>query len=189
MGWGPGPAGCSTKCSGIHWQGRSSICPHPCDTESRLLSLPILWAICPGRTLWTQALTENVHVPEGFWRPQDCSFQHEMLRSVVEFCGKFIHTYSYLTEKEMPSVIFWLPKCCSCIKKRDFSQQRVIHRLFPPVYIFLWATSKLSSTFMILFLVLLWGNGSLNLNLICPAAVFTFSSDCASHMRSKDKRI
>lgn len=120
MGWGPGPACCSTKCSGIHWQGRSSICPRPCDTESRLLSLPILWAICPGRTLWTQALTENVHVPEGFWRPQDCSFQHEMLRSVVEFCGKFIHTYSYLTEKEMPSVIFWLPKCCSCIKKRDF---------------------------------------------------------------------
>lgn len=41
-----------------------------------------------------------------------------------EFHGKFIHNYSCLTEKEMRSVIFWLPECCSCIKKRDLPSSR-----------------------------------------------------------------
>lgn len=191
MGWEPGPAHCSTNNSVIHGRGLSFIYPWPRDADGRLPSLPILWAICPGTTpvLQTQALTENVHVAKAFENHGVAIFYTKCQAQWWEiFCRKFIHNYSCLTEIEMYSVLFWLSKYCCCVKKSDSPIIGGSQALPTTVHS---ALSNIQTQFniCILFLALLWGNGSLNLNLICPAAVFIFSSDCVSHIRSKDTRI
>lgn len=118
MGWETGPAHYSTNNS----QGLSLNHPWPWDTGGRLPSLPSVQRHLPFKPNPSQKVLTCLKPFENHGEAIFCTKCHAWCRKI--FCRKFIHNYSWLTEIEMYSVLFWLSKYCCYTRKSDLPSSR-----------------------------------------------------------------